>query len=96
MLVVETSTQEAIAVEDSTALRVKDVEDRAALMEREALERVLWAEEENATALPSAREDAKGFARKIGLLEDELAAERHAREVLEREHREQFEELTLL
>jgi hypothetical protein len=35
--------------------------------------------------LASAREDVEGFARKIALLEDELAAERQARDVSERE-----------
>jgi hypothetical protein len=50
----------------------------------------------NTAALTSACEDAKGFIRKIALLEGELAAEHRAREVSEREHREQFQELTLL
>jgi hypothetical protein len=50
----------------------------------------------NATALASTREDVEGLARKITLLEDELAAELQAREVSERERREQFKELTLL
>jgi hypothetical protein len=40
MLVAETSTREAVAVQDSTALRAKEVKDRASLVEREALERV--------------------------------------------------------
>jgi hypothetical protein len=46
--------------------------------------------------LASAHEDAEGLARKIALLEDELAVEHRAWEVSEREHREQFDELTLL
>jgi hypothetical protein len=40
MLVAETSTREAVAVQDSTALRAKEAKDRASLVEREALERV--------------------------------------------------------
>jgi hypothetical protein len=65
-------------------------------VEREALERVSRAEVENAMVLASAHEDAEGFARKIALLEEEVIAERQAREVFEREHREQFKELTLM
>jgi hypothetical protein len=48
-------------VQDSTTLHVKDAEDRAALMERETLERVSRVEAENTAALASAREDAEGF-----------------------------------
>jgi hypothetical protein len=54
------------------------------------------AKAENAMMLASAHEDAKGLVRKIALLEGELAAERQAGEVSEREHREKFEEHTLL
>jgi hypothetical protein len=43
-------------------------------------------EAEDAAALASAHEDAKGVVWKIVLLEGELAAEREAREVYEREH----------
>jgi hypothetical protein len=96
MLTTEASAREAVATRDSAALRVKDEEDRATLVEREALERVLRAEVENATTLASTCEDAEGLAQKIALLEDELAAERRSREVSERGHQEQFEELTLL
>jgi hypothetical protein len=60
------------------------------------LERVSRVLTETATTLVSTREDAEGFARKIALLEDELVVERRAREVPERDYREQFEELTLL
>jgi hypothetical protein len=96
MLAAETSAQKAAAAQDSATLCVKDAEDRATLAEREALERVSRVKAENVAALASAREDAEGFALKIALLEDELTAERQARVVSEREHREQFEELTLL
>jgi hypothetical protein len=41
--------------------RVKDAEDRAALAERVALEKVSRVEVENGAALASARKDAKGF-----------------------------------
>jgi hypothetical protein len=78
---------------DSVTLYVKD---QAALAEREALERVSRAKVENTTTLASTREDAKGLAWKIALLEDELAVEGRAQEVSKWEHREQFEELTLL
>jgi hypothetical protein len=96
MLTTEDSALEAVAAQDSTALYVKDAEDRATLPKREALERVSRVEVENATVLASAREDVKGLAWKIALLEDELGAEPRAQEVSKREHREQFKELTLL
>jgi hypothetical protein len=78
MLVVDTSTREAAVVQDNTTLCVKGVKDRAALAEREALERVLWAEMENAMALASCCEDAEGFAHKITHIEDKHGAERQA------------------
>jgi hypothetical protein len=96
MLPVDTSAREAVVVQDSTILHVKDVEDRAALVEREALERVSRAEAENATTLTSTHEDAEVHAQKIALLEDKLAAEHRAWEVSEREPQKQFEDLTLL
>jgi hypothetical protein len=74
MLTAETSAWDFVAAWDSATLRVKDVEDRAALAKREALERVLRAEVEHATALASAHEDADGLVRKITLLENELVA----------------------
>jgi class 3 adenylate cyclase len=85
MLAAKTSAQEATVARDNAALCVKDVEDWTALVERVALERVSRVEVENTMALASAREDAKGFVRKITLLEDELAVERQNREVSERE-----------
>jgi CYTH domain-containing protein len=85
MLTTKTSTWEAVAMQDSSALRVKDVEDRAALTEAETLESVWRAEAEDTTPLSSAREDAEGFAQKITLLEDELKGESQAWEVSERE-----------
>jgi hypothetical protein len=96
MLTAETAVWEAVAALDSAALRVKDAENRAALAEREALERVSRVEAESTAVLASAHEDAEGFVWKMTLLEDELEAEHHAREVFERERQARFEELTLL
>jgi hypothetical protein len=59
MLATETSAREASAVRDSAALRVEDAEFRAALAEREAVERLSRVDAENAMALASAREDAE-------------------------------------
>jgi hypothetical protein len=81
---------------DSTNLHIKGIVDRAALVEREALEPVSRAKAENSTVLSSARADAKDYAPKVILLKDELAEERQAMETSEREHREHFKELTLL
>jgi hypothetical protein len=54
------------------------------------------AEAENVAVLASAREDAEDHIRKIILHEGELVVKLQAQEVSKREHREQFEELTLL
>jgi hypothetical protein len=78
---------------DRATLHVMDAEDRATLVERVALEKVSRVEAENAVVLASAHEDAEGFVRKIAQLEQ---FEVDAREVSERERREQFEELALL
>jgi hypothetical protein len=59
---------------DSATLRVRDGEERAALAEREALERVA-----------SGLEGVVGFVWQITLLEDELMVERQAQEVSEME-----------
>jgi hypothetical protein len=59
-------------------LHIKDAEDRAALAEREVLERVSRAKVENSMALAFGREDAKGIAHWIALLENEFAGERRA------------------
>jgi hypothetical protein len=93
------------------------VDDRAALVEREARESVLRVEAKNTAVLAYAREETDGLIQKVTLLEGELAEARWAREVAkenfrglsnvvtdgawqlvvtEREHREQFEELTIL
>jgi hypothetical protein len=96
VLAAETSTQEAAVARDITSFCVKDAEDQAILAEGEALERVSRVEAENTAALGSAHEEVKGLVQKIILLKGELAAERRALKVSEREHREQFKELTLL
>jgi hypothetical protein len=80
----------------SANLRIKGAEDRATLAEQETLERVSRVEAKNSTVLSSAHADADDLARKVILLEDELVEECQARETSEREHREHFEELTLL
>jgi hypothetical protein len=95
VLAAEASAQEAVVERDNAALHVKDAEEWAALVEREALEGVSRVEVENTVALAFARDDAEGFVQKISLLEGELVVER-VREASERERREQFEELTLL
>jgi hypothetical protein len=87
-LAIETSAWEAIAAWDNVAIHVEDVEGRVALAERQALERVSRVEVETAATLAIAHEDAKGFARKIALLDDDLTVERQARKVSERERRE--------
>jgi hypothetical protein len=96
LLAAETFAREVAAARDSATLHVKDAEDRAALGEREALERIPREDPENTTMLASAHEDIEGFGRKVALLEDELAVERRAWEVSERKRHKLFEELTLL
>jgi hypothetical protein len=68
MLSTEAFAQEATAAWDGVTLRIKDVEDRAALVLREAalvlreaLERVSRVEAENSAALASARDDAESL-----------------------------------
>jgi hypothetical protein len=87
VLAADTSTQEAAAAWGSTVIHVKDAEDQAGLMEREARERVSRVEAENTAALASAHEDAEGLVRKIALLEGELVEARRAREVAEEKSR---------
>jgi hypothetical protein len=91
VLAAETSAQESTAAWDSTALHVKDAEDQAALIQREARERVSRMEVENSTMLASAREDAEGLALKIALLEAEHAEEHRAWELAEEKSRGLFD-----
>jgi hypothetical protein len=51
------------------------VEDRATLLEREALERVSIVEVENTVASASAHENVEGLVWKIALLEGKLVEE---------------------
>jgi hypothetical protein len=76
VLAAEASAQEAVVERDNAALHVKDAEEWAALVEREALEGVSRVEVENTVALAFARDDAEGFVQKISLLEGELVVER--------------------
>jgi hypothetical protein len=96
MLAAETFTWEAAMVRDIANLRIKGVEDWAALAKWEAIERVSRAKVENSAALSSSNADAEDLMWKVILLEDELAKERRAQEMSEWEHQENFEELTLL
>jgi hypothetical protein len=96
VLVAETFTQEGTAAQDSATLHIKNAEDRATLVEREALELVSWLEVENSTVLASACEDTEGLVWKIALFEDKLTRECWEQKMSEREHRARFEELTLL
>jgi hypothetical protein len=96
MLAAKTSVREVVMAWDSANLRIRGAKDQDALVEREALERVSRAEVENSTVLSSAHADAEDLAWKFALLEDELAEEHRAREASKTEHRECFEELTLL
>jgi hypothetical protein len=117
VLDVETFAQEATTVRDSTVVYIRDVEDWAALAERDAQEMVLRAQAENVATLAFAHEDAEGLVWKVALHKGELVQARQAREVakvkicslsdaaatsvwwlvvFEREHWEQFEELSLL
>jgi hypothetical protein len=76
ILAIETSARATAVMRDSATLRAKDVNDRAALVERVAMERVSRALVENAAVLDSTHEDVKGFLRKIALHEDDLEVER--------------------
>jgi hypothetical protein len=60
---------------------VKDVEDRATLVEREAQERLSRAEVESTVVLASAHEEPEGHVQKVALLEGELAEARRVQEV---------------
>jgi hypothetical protein len=64
------------------------VEDQATLVERGAQGRVLRVEAVSATALASARKEAKGLVWKIALLEGELTEAGRAREVAKENSRD--------
>jgi hypothetical protein len=96
VLTAESSAWEATAACNGATLRIREAEDWVAMAEWEASERESRAEAEHLAALASARADAEGLARRIALLEGELAMERRAQETSEREHRACLEEFTLL
>jgi hypothetical protein len=96
VLATEASAWEAAMAHDDATLHIIDTEDWVAVAEWEVLEQESQAEAEQSTALASTRTDTKGLARRITLLEGELAEERRAGETSERKHWACFEELTLL
>jgi hypothetical protein len=63
-----TRAWEAAAAWDGTVVHIRDAEDRVALVEREAWERVSRVETGNATVLAFAHENAEGFVRKVAFL----------------------------
>jgi BMFP domain-containing protein YqiC len=77
VLPVEASVQEATTAQDGPTLCIMDVEDRAAMVKMEAVERV-------SQALASTRDTTEGLAQKIALLESELVEECRAHETSER------------
>jgi hypothetical protein len=87
----ETSAQEAATAWDRAVIHVKDAEDWAALVEREARERVSRVEAENAIMLASTHKDAECLVRKITLIEGELVEVRWAPEVAEENSRGLFD-----
>jgi hypothetical protein len=87
VLAAETFAQEAAMARGSAMILVKDAEDQAALVEREAQERVSWVEVESIVMLASTHEEAEGFVRKIVLLKGELVEVHRAREVAEENSR---------
>jgi hypothetical protein len=88
---VEASTHEAIVAWESIATFVKEAEARAALVEREARERVSRMEAESVTTLASAHGEAEGFTRRIALLEGKLMDTRQAQDMTEANNRGLFD-----
>jgi hypothetical protein len=72
----EASAQEAAVVWESATALISDAEARAALAEREARGRVSRTEVEGDVALTSTHVRVKDLARRVSLLEDELAEAR--------------------
>jgi hypothetical protein len=79
----EASAQEVAVTWESIATVVRDAEDRAALAEREARERVSRVEAESATTLASSRGEVEDLAWWIALFEDGLAEVRNSRDMTE-------------
>jgi hypothetical protein len=72
---------------ESTTTVVRDVEDHAALAEREAQERVSTVEEESTAALASAHGEAEDLAQRVALLEGELAVVCQSRDMTKEKSR---------
>jgi hypothetical protein len=69
----DTSAWEVVVAQNSAMIRIKDAEDQATQVEREAQERASRVDTENATVLASTSEHVEGLVRKIALLEGEHA-----------------------
>jgi hypothetical protein len=70
---VEASAQEATMAQEGATVFVQKAKAQAILARREAWERVSKVEAESAAALASTSREAEGFARRVALLEGELA-----------------------
>jgi hypothetical protein len=79
----EASAQEVAVTWESIATVIRDAEDRAALAEREARERVSRVEAESATTLASSRGEVEDLAWWIALFEGGLAEVRNSRDMTE-------------
>jgi hypothetical protein len=77
------SAQEVTEVWERATTLIKEVEAHATLAESVDRERVSKAEAKSSASLASTREDANGFARKVALLEGELADASKARDTIE-------------
>jgi translation initiation factor 2B subunit (eIF-2B alpha/beta/delta family) len=71
--VVLASVQEAAMAREGVKASIKEAKDQATLAERETQEKVLKTEAESAASLTPIHEEANEFARKVALLEGELA-----------------------
>jgi hypothetical protein len=83
VLAAETCAQEAIMTQCSAVILIKDAEDRAALVEREAQEMVSRVEAESIMTLAPAHVEAKCLIQKIALLKGELSEGHRAQDVAE-------------
>jgi aminopeptidase N len=72
-----------MTMQERTTVLVREAEARAALAEREARVRVSRMEMKSVVALTSARGKAEGFARRIALVQGELANALQARDIAE-------------
>jgi hypothetical protein len=76
-----------VAVWESVATLVRDVEDWATLAEMEAWGRVRWVEEKSTVVLAFAHEEVEGLVQRATLLEVELAEAHQAHEMSEENSR---------